>query len=286
MNSENKRYLLIIIFLIIGVFIFSYLNYDVYFNDKNQENSKDKEQERLEQLINGSSDNVEELIDEKKVEEDLVNIIESELYILDDISNIKDISNADKLSLAYFLYEKNEEDNIKSYDQSFSKDLLEKYYKNSSLGDLDITYDNITCYKATDLDKHILWNYKDGVYTYNQNHGGHGYATSIALAYHVSSLEIDKDKYIISLKYIWSDVLEGFSSTNVYGSYQDAFNKTNSLGEVSSDEDIEDASFQFLDNNYIDIKDKLDTYIYTFSKKDDNYKLIDFKLEKNVEKKL
>lgn len=275
--QNNKKYIITIIILIIITIVLSILIALDYNEQSNKKEKDDNKQNINENNNNDNNENAEKHLDDN-VEKELSNIIEDELSYLNNKTKISQLTNQDKLSLAYYKFVNDSSNENREYDAPFKAEELDKFYEKTSLSNYKLTHENIKCFSFDDSNDHILWNYDSNTKTYkrNEKHGGHGYLNSIIMGSVITSSKLQDNKYIISIKYIWSEFLEGFSETKVYGSYNDAKNDINSLGKVSSDENIIEAGEQYLDNNYLDIKDKLDEYVYTFEKIDNNYKLVDF----------
>lgn len=259
LEKENrKNFITFVIVLLIAFgglatyFVFKVLNEPTDY--KNSINSI---------LTNTTNESTKDL---EKTKIELSTIIDSELFVLKDKSALTEITNQDKLYVA--IKKMSEKENVNT-DISASK--LEAYYKESCLSEIKYTNENIKDYKV-ELEYYDSnhYDFDSNIYKYNSNNQGDSSVGIVAK--NLEEFKHDNDKYIISYKYLFSSVEDNISkikemnevekSTCYYGNYNDARYM------------VESNCVYF--TKYNAIKNKLDTYTYTFEKKDDKFILVDF----------
>ena len=219
----------------------------------------------------------------------------SSLNFLLDKSSINDITNDEKL---FYVSNGIDTDNYK-YGDTLSKEEFKKLYNNSVFSNLEYTDDDIKENGVTVFS----YDKNSGVYKFEPDYTDN-YGTIYTRAVYTYDVDnyIKGDKYIVSFKYLFAndyDFEKGTTGitldeylhnggTIFYGSYSDAKNgandkdnsAVNSVGKLGY---YWENSSPFLNNyamkNYSDIKDKLDTYTYTFEKKDGHFVITDFSVE-------
>ena len=217
------------------------------------------------------------------------------LNFLLDKSSINDITNDEKL---FYVSNGIDTDNYK-YGETLSKEEFKKLYNNSVFSNLEYTDDDIKENGVTVFS----YDKSSGVYKFEPDYTDN-YGTIYTRAVYTYDVDnyIKGDKYIVSFKYLFAndyDFEKGTTGitldeylhnggTILYGSYSDAKNgandkdksAVNSVGRLGS---YWESSSPFLNSyamkNYSDIKDKLDTYTYTFEKKDGHFVITDFSVE-------
>lgn len=117
----------------------------------------------------------------------------------------------------------------------------------------------------------LLYDVNTGIYNYNDKHLGHGAGGLESNVYnsYVSGYELD-GTYTIVVNKVFSEILEDVydESLSYYPSYEDAQNTTNKLFRASN----------VSDDYFVQYKDKLKEYTYTFKLVDNHYVLSSYKI--------
>ena len=290
-NKVNKALIVIIILLII---ILCVLVGYVMVNDVMKINNKDSKDKND---INNSKYNIvyknDDVISiEDKLELD--KIIGTQgldgLLILLDKDNLNELSNREIISYVYWEYifdAKNIKDEI-------SQEEVKNAFDKSALSDL--SYEDGDMYYLTSYKDDVIMKYDADSKKYitpdiyaslsNETAG----ETMIAYTYNIDSYVKD-NKYVIKNKYLFVNLFNlgggTKTSTYVYGNYKNAKNDIEN-GEVNATNYVHKFDVNFIDfkemepyalKNYDSIKDKLDTYTYTFEKKDGHFVLTDFNVD-------
>ena len=239
---------------------------------------------------NGSSSLVSKGIsfDDKIKLDGIIGTGNSGLSFLLGKDSINNISNNDML---YYIYREYLSDKFKTSEGvSFTRDdvkraFSESAFSNKSYNDSDIIDRNYG-------DNAIIWKYdsNSGTYSYNSlGIGGSVVSTNIVSTYNVDSY-VEDGKYIVVNKYLFSnsyaDVTGNDNKVTIYGDYNSAVkgscidcDSTGSyltkLDGVFSSEDVD----RYAISNYDSIKDKLDTYTYTFENRDGHFVLSDYSVK-------
>ncbi len=201
------------------------------------------------------------------------------------------INNIDNNDMLYYIYREYLSDKFKTSEGvSFTRDdvkraFSESAFSNKSYSDSDIIDRNYG-------DNAIIWKYdsSSGTYSYNSlGIGGGVVSTNIVYTYNVDSY-VEDGKYIVVNKYLFSnsyaDVTGNDNNVTIYGDYNSAvkgskdYDKSASdyvtkLDNVYSSEDVD----RYAISNYDSIKDKLDTYTYTFENRDGHFVLSDYSVK-------
>ena len=233
---------------------------------------------------------------EDKLEIDkLIGTESSNLSLMLSKDSLSDVTNDDIL---YYLYDKYLRDSYEEKEGvTFTKEDMAKAFKESALSDRSYTDGDIVY--SFNGNKATIWKYdsNSGTYSYNPaGLGGFVTDTMIAYTYNLKSY-VENNKYIVVNKYLFTnsfapDVLGDniYSVSSVlYGNYNSAIsgrdsydkNATNyvtKLDNIYAPYNMEDVE-EYAINNYDSIKDKLDTYTYTFEKKDGHFVITDFSVE-------
>lgn len=202
--------------------------------------------------------------------EDFRKIITEELTILTGKKNLQELTNQDKL---WFAYEKSTAND----KEKFNAQILSDYFKNSSLGNLGLTFEDIG-FLGTDCSsyeeeakKHCVeyyYNNADNTYSKNELFVSWNPITPIIKYSKIDDYIKKEDKYIVKAKYLFSN-MPGLLT--IYGNYNDAINDTNSI--ASSTDFTEEKAKTYLQDS------KVATYNYVFTVKDEQIKLVDFYVE-------
>ena len=266
---------------------------------KVNDNSKGNSSEKVSKSSIGLEDRIElnNLIDN-----DLVALLYKEkLSDLSDLElrTITEHDNYDKIVL------KNTNENGNDASYIFTSDELKKAFNNSVFSELKYEDGNIGGYCAGIVDDMNIYTYDASTKSYNANPNtgmGCNMARPYVYTYNVDSYR-DGDKYVIVNKYLFGyydpnlEIEEAkhlFGNVNDFTDYtskyysNDKIDATNSvvtldnIGEEYLDMGLFDSSLnEFIKDykNYDSIKDKLDTYTYTFEKKDGHFVITDFSVE-------
>ena len=193
-------------------------------------------------------------------------IVENELYLLGGKKNINEITNKEKVWYAFKisdwtgtnLFEIKEGENLKNV------------FKSSSFSELGLELENI----YSEGDKGLRYEYSKYSDRFTDVGGHRG-------TYYVDSMYVktndyvkNGNKYTISAKYLW--IYQKLSpSTELYGSYEDASKEHNPV-YISKDKN----TFTYDELNEIIENNNIETYNFTFEKKDGQFKLVEFSVTK------
>lgn len=250
-----------IIVLLLILFIFSGCNSDVVGN-------------KIDDVVgNKSSESVSDYVIKNMISD----IIDDELYMYIKYDSVSDITNQDKLWLIYNMYKDSSSSN------SFDASLLQEKFTNSSLIDLGYKNDNIY-YEDSDelLDENIYvyYNVESNRYEYNDLFDNSIKREVVGAVKMIDNFYKENNRYIVKVKYLFVHDKNNMSfPMDVYGKWSDAKDGINKIETI----DVKDVSsdylkdvFNYLNSNYNDIKDKLDTYTYIFTYNNNKIKLVDF----------
>lgn len=159
--------------------------------------------------------------------------------------------------------------------QNVSKEKVEEEFNKTSIARLGISHQ--------DFDVYILNNdiyIKNNEWMSKRNLFYCGVQTQ---ASKISDYQVKDNKYILSVKYMFPDDCEGWEK--FYGSYgYDNQNESNFIVKAYTESfESNDINYidpkKYLEDNYDSIKDKLDTYIYTFEVNNNKIELVDFSVD-------
>lgn len=204
-------------------------------------------------------------------------IIDDELYVLFGFKSLSEITNKRKLTLAFNKVEKentNCNNDVCSTVEYISKEKLEEAFNKTSIAKLGITHESYDVYVLNDHEyvRNQQWMSKRNMFRCGNE------------ASKISDFQVKNNKYIISVKYMFPDTCEGIEK--YYGSYSYTDqNESNFItkaytGSYESNNIEYIDSKKYLDENYDSIKDKLDTYTYTFEVNNGKIELVDFSVKK------
>ena len=131
-----SKNIVIIVLSILVVAFGGFIVYDNFFNESTNNIVNNGS-------VNGNNNKKDNTVytDNVKLNQ-FENVIESELSGIEAFNSLNEVSNENKLILLYNLYKKN----TKNTSETFKKSDLEKVKENSSLANIDITYNNIYTY--------------------------------------------------------------------------------------------------------------------------------------------
>lgn len=196
-------------------------------------------------------------------------IIENELSGIEAFNSLSEVSNENKLILLYNLYKKNN----KNTSETFKKSDLEKLKENSSLANIDITYDNIcNMYGIYTIDNSkVGYKYDSNTETYTYTGVlGHGGVTEGIIYKKLIDYKYQDGKYVLEYNYIFYNggSLMDKEDTDIYYTVSDLFDgksiKTfnNNKNELAMYNQFD--AISYIKNNYNEIESKLKTFTYEF----------------------
>lgn len=245
-------------------------------NDNSKDNGSDK--------VSKSSIDLEDRIE-------LNSLIDNDLVALLYKEKLSDLTDLELRTII----KQNNYDKI-SDNSNFTSEELKKVFNNSVFSELKYEDGNIgTACSGTvsDMDMYI-YDTNTKTYSINSNIGAGGctVARPYVYTYNIDSYR-DGDKYVIVNQYLFgnpSNVMSAEESQYLFGSVSadtdiDTSKSVATLDNIGEDDTdtvlFEAALNKFTSDykNYDSIKDKLDTYTYTFEKKNGHFVITDFSVE-------
>lgn len=218
---------------------------------------------------------------------ELESIVVNQLDLLNDKTNLNQITNQEKLRLAVKLYGKNHPYAEGVYQRTITVAEIEDTLNNTSIKSDDLVHESIKCITATNP-AHNEYEYNSTTKTYsNANHGGHGGGGNIYAVYSKPSDFKNSDgQYSISYKYVFGIAKEfGSDTDSVFGTYANAASGANPVHVFKADANVNNGMVdtrdesKYIEENYGSLEDKLSTYIYTFKKTDGKIKITGFSIK-------
>lgn len=198
-------------------------------------------------------------------------IVDDELYVLFGYKSLNELPNKRKLTLAFNKAE-NENSNcnndVCSTVDYISKSKLEEAFNKTSLAKLGINHESYDVYTLS-----------DNKYVRNQQVMSKRNLFNCDFPHKVENFEKSGNKYVISVKYLFTDACP--VNEYYYGAYASSDqSETNRITNAFVGDNYTDYvdPKKYLDENYDSIKDKLDTYIYTFEVNNGKIELVDFSI--------
>lgn len=245
---------------------------------KVNDNSKDNGSEKVSKSSIGLEDRIK-----------LNSLIDNDLVALLYKEKLSDLTDLELRTII----KQNNYDKIND-NSNFTSEELKKVFNNSVFSELKYEDGNIgTACSGTvsDMDMYI-YDTNTKTYSINSNIGAGGctVARPYVYTYNVDSYR-DGDKYVIVNQYLFgnpSNVIPVEESKYLYGSVNKSNDTSNSVATLDDigEEDTDTTLFmgaleEFTSDykNYDSIKDKLDTYTYTFEKKNGHFVITDFSVE-------
>lgn len=197
------------------------------------------------------------------------NVIENELSGIEAFNSLSEVSNENKLILLYNLYIKNN----KNTSETFKKSDLEQLKENSSLANIDITYDNICdMYGIYTIDNSKVgykYDKNNETYTYT-GELGHGGVTEGIIYKKLIDYKYQDGKYVLEYNYIFYNggSLMDKEDTDIYYTVSDLFDgksiKTfnNNKNELAMYNQFD--AISYIKNNYSELESKLKIFAYEF----------------------
>ena len=198
-----------------------------------------------------------------------VSVIENELSGIEAFNSLSEVSNENKLILLYNLYKKNN----KNTSETFKKSDLEQLKENSSLANIDITYDNICdMYGIYTIDNSKVgykYDKNNETYTYT-GELGHGGVTEGIIYKKLIDYKYQDGKYVLEYNYIFYNggSLMDKEDTDIYYTVTDLFdgksikNFNNNKNELAMYNQFD--AISYIKNNYSELESKLKTFTYEF----------------------
>lgn len=197
------------------------------------------------------------------------NLIDEELYILFGFKSLNELTNWRKLTLVFNKLDEtyaHSENDVYSVVENVSKKKVEEVFNNTVFSNLGITHQSFDTYDTNDT-----FYYRKNQYMQKRNLFYCGYE------HKVDNFEKKDNKYIMSVKYMFTDTCEGY--LYYYGSYSaDDQNESNKITNATDDGINYIDGKKYFNENYENIKNKLDTYTYTFEVNGNKINIIDFKV--------
>lgn len=190
-------------------------------------------------------------------------IIENELYLLGGKKSISEITNKEKVWYAHELSGGFTNGMLKSGK------VLRDAFSYSSLSNLGIEMDDIIFNGNLDLRCYQYIKTTDTFIDTVSCHKGIHFAYVNYLK--TSDYVKEGNKYMISAKFLWNWANES-SSVALFGSYKDAQNVQNPVYKIPEGK----TTFTYDEINEIIDNNSIETYHFTFEKKNNEFKLIDF----------
>ena len=240
----------------------------------------------------------------------LNNLIDNDLVALLYKEKLNDLTDLELRTLTRFIKYKEINVNVTNANEgthNFTSDELKKVFNNSVFSELKYEDGNIGAYCAGVIDDTISYDYDKGTKTYNSNsESGIGAGCNVGRPY-VYTYNVDSymkgNKYVIVNKYLFGyydpnlEIEEAkhlFGNVNDFTDYTSKYYSNDKIDATNSVVTLDNIGEEYLNmglfdsslneftkdyKNYDSIKDKLDTYTYTFEKKDGHFVITDFSVE-------
>ena len=290
-NKINKINISIIIILVgMLCLLAGYVMFDKVMSTKSSSNDNSNVT-NCGKLVSKSSIGLEDRIKlNSLIDNDLVALLYKEkLSDLTDLELRTLIMTAERKNI----YIKATNENSENASYVFTSDELKKAYNNSVFSELKYKDGNMGGYCAGIVSDLNIYIYDSETKTYNANPNtgmGCNSARPYVYTYNIDSYR-DGDKYVIVNQYLFgnaSNVIPVEESKYLYGSVNKSNGTSNSVATLD-DIGVEDTNTELFMGaleeftsdykNYDSIKDKLDTYTYTFEKKDGHFVITDFSVK-------
>ena len=288
--SVNKGMFAIIVILVALLVMFAIDLVVIYRSD-------------IKDLANKAKNNSSEKVSNSSISLDnrieLNNLIDNDLVVLLYKEKLSDLTDLELRTITRFI-------KYKEIDKmGLTRDNLKKVFDNSVFSELKYEDGNIGGYCAGIVDDINMYTYDASTKTYNANPNvgmGCNMANPYIYTYNVDSY-MDGDKYVIVNKYLFGSnnpnnkIEEGkylFGAVNDYEDYLNGYRYNTTIDTSKSIVTLDNIGEEYVDmslfasslniftkdvKNYDSIKDKLDTYTYTFEKKDGHFVITDFSVE-------
>ncbi len=268
----------------------------------------------IKDLANRTKNNSSEKVSNSSISLDnrieLNNLIDNDLAVLLYKEKLSDLTDFDLRTITRFIKYKEINVNVTNANEgthNFTNNELKRVFNNSVFSSLKYEDGNIGNYCAGVVGDIISYNYDNNTKTYNStSEAGIGAGCNVGrpyvYTYNVDSY-MDGDKYVIVNKYLFGqnnpnlEIEEAkylFGNVNDFTEYTSKYYDNNKIDASKSVATLDNIGENYLNtslfdsslneftkdvNNYDSIKDKLDTYTYTFEKKDGHFVITDFSVE-------
>ena len=198
-------------------------------------------------------------------------IVDDELYVLFGYKSLNELPNARKLTLAFNIVESmylKKDNDVNTTIQEVTEEKVEEAFNKTSISKLGIKHQSFDVYQLN-----------SGIYSRNNTVMSKRNLFNCDFPHKVENFEKSGNKYVISVKYLFTDACP--VSGYYYGAYassdQSESNRITNAFVGDNYTDYVDPK-KYLEENYDSIKDKLDTYIYTFEVNNGKIELVDFSI--------
>jgi len=256
LEKKNKTLkILLIIVIIIALVVCGYLVYDKLLSKENSVNENNKNNDHLPIIP---------VIEEEEVFDRINTIIEKELYVLNGLKSIDEITSKIKAFLAIDLYcgetflSECKNGDVKTLKASD----LESTYLNSSLSNFEFENRSIPCVLYAENPDHFAWTYNSENETYTLTEVGHGILEMKIVDKELVQKKKENNLYIISYKYLWTTYGDFPDPLKLFASYEDASNMNNSIAEIEQTANKDNLIETYAKET--SVYNSLDTYIYYF----------------------
>lgn len=188
-----------------------------------------------------------------------------------DSLSFNELTNQEKLSTLFYL--------TGSLDLNDDKNNMTKVMNDYFGPDAKVTFEDYIC-PDEGKNGEVLYKYneKNGKYTYNENHGGHG-GTSSYIIYDIEDVTKKDQDIIVRYKLAFSNIYDIGLPSAFFRSYSDASKYQNPIIENISKYCSEE-TYECDDKKIIeDYKDKFKTYEYVFSYEGENLYLKGYEIK-------
>lgn len=275
-NDRNKNIIIglmgVIIAILVMLIAFNYngiINFKQVDNNDNNRNSLTENKE----TNNATSPNKKNI-----TQQTFEDLIKNELYILDDKKSINEITNEDKLTLAFNLLESKyivSDGAVSTKVDWFLKERLDEIFSESCISNLGITHKSFDVYEYTQSEAGNYYN-KNNLIMSKRN-----LMYMRTMATKTIDFKNENNKYTLSMvKLLGSDTDSWDRGYCAYGKSEDLKNETNCIVKASTESSIitKKEAQDYLNSHYEEIKDKLNIYHYVFEKTGDKLNLVDYSI--------
>ena len=289
MREEKGKNILIVVLLVIVVALVAFvvlvltntisINLGTKTNSNNGDNNSVEISDNDNYVDNGNETESDSSMNNtiEYSQDTFKKIVDNELYILFGFKSLNEVTNQRKLTLAFNLIEKeysHNDNDVYSSVQSVSTERVEEAFNKTSISKLGIQHQDFDVYKLNNdyYNRNNQWMSKRNLF----------YCGIQTQASKVSDYQVKDNKYILSVKYMFPDDCEGMEK--YYGTYLNADrNESNFIVKAyTGSYEANNVEYinpkDYLNENYASIKDKLDTYVYTFEVNNGKIELVDFSI--------
>jgi hypothetical protein len=286
-KKNNGKGLLLIILVIVVLGVIGYFVYDKLSADDKEEDDK-KVSEKWESLGRPIDVAGDELLD-SDVFNEITQAVEEELFVIYDFDSIDDVISEERVRVALSLY-----CGVKAYgfrcDDEDGNQItnilvsdLKDVYKESVIGGFGYEDTSVTCIPSLTDPDHYAWTYNEDTDSYDYTETGHGLSVVAPIQKELIDFYVEDGIYTASYRYIWYvNTSEAGENFDIYGTYEDAKNHTDSIGTLYYEAEDGSTTFQQIQKLYAEdetFKDDLETYTYLFKVENERLKFVSFSRE-------